>query len=411
MNKIYCFYFLLCSFYCYSQIETIYDIDRSRPSLTYIGNDTVLALPFSSNNINILTNNPISSWYSFKSKKINLENFIIENNHIEILFSSDNNIFTYSYPMKYGYLSIGISHHAYAQLILSNNFLNLIWNGNSEYLNQSVNFSNNSLNLLQYSTLYLQYSREINKFKMGTRVSFIHGINNLSFEKDFFNLNTVNYLETPFSTYISTDIYAKTGSANFLGFSNPGMGLDFSISYNVSNFNFSANFENIGFIYWNNNTFSHQSNTSYLFDGVHYSMDQIISDEIVNTLDTLSDIFAINNNESVSYLQRLPINFKFQTSFKINSNSDFFVLLQSIEEINNDKISFFNNYYLGYNKRLSENLLVIGSYDYNKYSPINFNLGFVLNYENFIIKLNSNSLSAFLGQKSFHLNTALYYLF
>ena len=189
------------------------------------------------------------------------------------------------------------------------------------------------------------------------------------------------------------------------------MGLDFSISYNVSNFNFSANFENIGFIYWNNNTFSHQSNTSYLFDGVHYSMDQIISDEIVNTLDTLSDIFAINNNESVSYLQRLPINFKFQTSFKINSNSDFFVLLQSIEEINNDKISFFNNYYLGYNKRLSENLLVIGSYDYNKYSPINFNLGFVLNYKNFIIKLNSNSLSAFLGQKSFHLNTALYYLF
>ena len=73
MNKIYFFYFLLCSFYCYSQIETIDDIDKSRPSLTYIANDTVLALPFSSNNINILTNNPISSWYSFKSKKINLE--------------------------------------------------------------------------------------------------------------------------------------------------------------------------------------------------------------------------------------------------------------------------------------------------------------------------------------------------
>ena len=122
------------------------------------------------------------------------------------------------------------------------------------------------------------------------------------------------------------------------------MSLDFSLSYNVSKFNFSTDFENIGFIFWNNNTFSHQSNTTYLFDGVDYSMDQIISDEIVNTLDTLSDIFAINNNERASYLQRLPLNFKFQTSFEINSSSDLFVILRSVEEINNDKISFLKNY-------------------------------------------------------------------
>ena len=411
MNNFFFFFFFLCSL-CFSQIKTQQDLQSAKPPLVFFSDDTILAVPFSSNNINFLTKHPISSWYNFKSNKIDFENYISNNNHLEIFTFIDNNIFSYGYPKKNGYIHIGLSHHIYANMELKNNLLNLIWNGNSEYLNQSVNFSGNTLSLLQYTSLYLQYSFNLNQLKIGARLNFLHGINNFNLRKSFFNLNSVNNLETPFSTYISTDIYARSGSAKLIGFSNPGLSIDYSVNYNLSKFDFSLSFENIGFIFFNKNAFHHSSNTNYLFNGFNYSMDQIISEEIENTLDTLSNTFAIGNNIEDSYVRRLPLNFSMESSFETNLNSDIFISIQCFEQIDSDdKLSFFNMYYFGYSRKINENILMTSSYNYNKYSPINLNLGVIFNYNNLRVKLNANNLTAILGGRYYHLSTAIFYIF
>ena len=78
MNNFFFFFLFLCSL-CFSQIKTQQDLQSAKPPLVFFSDDTILAVPFSSNNINFLTKHQISSWYNFKSNKIDFENYISNN--------------------------------------------------------------------------------------------------------------------------------------------------------------------------------------------------------------------------------------------------------------------------------------------------------------------------------------------
>ena len=411
MNKFFIF-FLFFSTIVLSQFSSYQDLKSSKLPLTYYSNDTILGLPIFSNNFHFFTKTPITDWYDFGNHTIDFENYIIENKDINMTFFLDNNIINYSFPFRDSYLSFGINHHAYGKINFSNDLLNLFWNGNLQYLDETISFSDNTLNYIQFSSIYLQYYFELNSFKMGTRLNFLHGINYFDLDKGNFVLNPMSNLITPFSTSISTNIYAQKSNAGLIGFSNPGFSIDYKVKFNVSNFNFLFELENLGFIYWNKDPSTYQSNSNYLFNGFNYTMDQVISEEFQNTLDTLSDVFAINSEKKNPFLKRTPINISFETNLELNTHTTLFINLQSMEEFGgNDNLSFLNLYFIGLSKNISDNIMFYTSYNYNKLSPINLSLGISARFDNFLLKLNTNNFFALISEKYFHFNTALYYLF
>lgn len=411
MNKFFKLLFF-CSTIVLSQVSSPRDLGSPAFKLTYCSNDTVLALPFLSNNFSLFTKNPISEWYNLGASKVDFESYISKEKSVELNLLLENNIISFGLPIRDSYLSFGLNHNIYGNINLSNELLNLFWNGNAQYLDQTISFNDNYSNYIQFSSLYFQYYFDLPKYKIGARLNFLHGINYFNLDEGNFTLNSVSNLITPFSTYISTNIYAETSTAKLIGFSNPGLSLDYAINFNFSKFDFLIQFQNIGFIYWQNNASIHQSNRNYLFNGFDYTMDQVISEEFQNTLDTLSDVFAVSSEKGSSFIRRIPLKISFETSFETNSDFNIFINFQCIEELGEyNNLSFFNLYFIGLSKDVSNKVTLYGSYNYNKFNSTNLSLGLYARFNHFHVGLNTNNLLSLFGDTYFNLNTAVYYLF
>ena len=411
MNKFFIFFFVCVTMF--SQVSFHQYLEGHQVPLTYNSNDTILGLPLFSNNLHVITKYPITDWYNLSDNTIDFENYISDNKDIEIIFFLDNNIFSFGLPVRESYFSFGLNHHVYGNAHLSNELLSLFWNGNSQYLNQTIEFFNNRSSFMQFSSIYFQYYFQYKDYQMGARFNFLHGINYFNLERGNFTLNSVSNLITPFSTYVSTNIYARTSNSNLIGFSNPGLSLDYAVNFHVKNFNFSMQLENLGFIYWNRNIYTHNSNDAdYLFNGFDYTMDEVVSEELENTLDTLSDIFAINSEQNSNFIKRIPLKFTTQASIETSSDSELFVKFKCIEYWGRDgNIDFLNMYFIGASKAFNDKITLYSAFNYNKFSPTNLSLGVFSKFDNFIFKLNTNNLFSLFSKKYFHISTALYYIF
>jgi len=411
MNKFLIFFFFYIT--VFSQVSSHQDLENYRIPLTYHSNDTILGLPLFSNNFHFFTKHSIADWYNLSDNTIDFENYISDNKSIEMIFFLDNNIFNFGLPFRDSYLSFGINHHIYGNLNFSNELLSLFWNGNSQYLNQTIDFFNNRLSFIQYSSIYFQSYFQYKDCKMGARFNFLHGINYFNLDRGHFSFNSVNNLITPFSTYISTNIYARTSNSNLIGFSNPGLSLDYAVKFDIKDFNFSIQLENLGFIYWNKNTYAHNSNThNYLFNGFDYTMDEVVSEELENTLDTLSDIFAISSEKDSRFITRTPLKFSIQASMKTSVDTDLFIDFKCIEDWGETgNRDFLNMYFIGVSKDVSDKIILFSTFNYNKFSPFNLSLGIFSKFDNWMFKLNTNNLFALFSEKYFHINTSLYYTF
>ena len=54
---------------------------------------------------------------------------------------NENNIVFYGLPVNELFYSFGINHYTYGRLNLSNELINLFWNGNQQYLDNIVDFT------------------------------------------------------------------------------------------------------------------------------------------------------------------------------------------------------------------------------------------------------------------------------
>ena len=177
-----------------------------------------------------------------------------------------------------------------------------------------------------FASIFFQYSHIVSeKFSFNTRISLLHGINFFELNKGDFSLNTADSLVTPFSTNIETDMIYKSSRSNIFGLANPGLSFNFGVSYNVNKWNFLLDVQNIGFLMWHKNATQYQSREDYIFDGVHYNMQQIISEEFENTIDTLENIFSLQKQSEDAFIYRLPVRINIKPSFSYNSSTDFFI--------------------------------------------------------------------------------------
>ena len=83
MNKFFKLLFF-CSTIVLSQVSSPRDLGSPGFNLTYCSNDTVLSLPFLSNNFSLFTKKPISEWYNLGTSKVDFESYIYKGNSVEL---------------------------------------------------------------------------------------------------------------------------------------------------------------------------------------------------------------------------------------------------------------------------------------------------------------------------------------
>ena len=415
MNKYLLFFFLCFTIYVLAQNNTTIRYDLFNEATTFNHSDTILGVPFITNhNFTFLLNNSIEEFSEFNKSDLILDfsDFIENNKSLSFNFFSENNLLYFGFPKSKSYYSFGYKFYSYFDLNLSNDFLNLFWNGNNQFGDNIAYFRNNTTSLIQYSSLFFQYSSNIfQKFRFGARISLLHGINYFNLDKGNFSLQSFANSPTPYSSLIQTDIFYQASRANLFGFSNPGLNVNLGIKYILNKFKFSADIYNFGFIFWHKRPSQHQSEESYSFDGIDYTMDQVFSDEIDTTIDTLQNIFALNRLSSNSFFSKTPMRIKFNTIYHFNSSTDFFINYHAIQSAGS---SYSHHTFIGMYKSIGKNTDFSMAYNINNFSFYNFQFAINRKFKNYLVNINTNNLFSIFnlsGSNYFNLQAGIYYFF
>ena len=413
MNKFVSIILSLISLNCLSQ-NSLNIIDNEQYSSFYI-NDTILGIPiFSNNSFDLYSNTKLNKFTSIENKNITLDfsEFISSGHNFKFSFISENNLIHFGFPSLNKYYSFGYNLSSYFDINISNELIDFFWNGNSQYLNNFVGFRNNTGSLLQFSSIYFQMAFLLNEnLKFGSRINFLHGINYLDFEKGNFSLYSLENNITPFSTLIETDILFRTSNANYFGFSNPGVSINIGAEYKLKKWKFLFDIRNLGFIFWQKNNKLNQSNESYDFNGVYYTMDEIFTEEANQTIDTLETIFSLNDSPENNFISRLPLRANINSSYSINSSTDLFVKYFVIEKNNT---GYIHHAFIGAYKSFNEIINIQIAYNLNNSGFENIQIGLSKRFKNIFIELNTNnilSLFDILSTNYLNLQTRLTYVF
>lgn len=381
----------------------------------YSSEDTIIGFPLITNHdFNFLINNSLSDFSDFNNKVLTFDftDYVKKNRPLSLNFFSENNLLYLGIPKIKSYCAFGFKFSSYFDLDLSEEIIKLFWNGNSQFTDNIIDFNNNTSSLLQYSSFFFQYSSVFSQNLMyGLRVSLLHGINYFDLNRGNFSLQSSTNSTTPYSTQIQTDIFFESSRANIFGVSNPGLSFNFGLNYSLRKFQFLFDLHNLGFIYWNKRTSQHSSESDYLFNGVDYTMEQILTEEINTTIDSLENIFALNNISSNSFFSYTPMRIRFMSSYNLNFSTNFFIDYKLIQ---NSSSKFRHYAFIGLDKYLQKNTSLKLAYNINEYSFDNFKFSITSKFKNYLVSINTNNLISILNiSKSnyFNLQFGVYYFF
>ena len=141
MNKFVSIILSLISLNCLSQ-NSLNIIDNEQYSSFYI-NDTILGIPiFSNNSFDFYSNTKLNKFSSIENKNITLDfsEFISAGNNFKFSFLSENNLIHFGFPSSNKYFSFGYNLSSYFDTNISNELIDLFWNGNSQYLSNLVDY-------------------------------------------------------------------------------------------------------------------------------------------------------------------------------------------------------------------------------------------------------------------------------
>ena len=382
---------------------------------SFFNSDTILGIPiFTDHNIHFITKKSFNEFSSFDKENVivDFSQFIEDGSDLSFRFLSENNLFFFGFPKAKSYYSFGFKYFSYFDLNASNELINLLWNGNNQYLDNSISFQNNTVSFMQFSSLFFQYSYDVSKdFRFGARISLLHGINFFDLEKGDFSLQSFSTSTTPFASTINTDIFYQSSSANFFGFSNPGLSLNLGLKYNLNKWKFLADFQNLGFIFWHKRNSQSQSQGSHFFDGVNYTMDQIFSEEINTTIDTLEDIFALNRISRNSFFSKLPMRINLHVAYSYTPSFDLFIEYFAVQ---NNLSRYTHNAFFGASKIFNKHTGFKVAYNFNNYSFNNIQLAVSRKFKNLLININTNNILTifdFRDSNYLNLQAGFYYFF
>jgi len=274
--------------------ETISSIQPSH-LLTANGEKTMVNIPHFLNNLND-------------------ENYIKSNAHL--------NLFQFGFQIKsFGFVTFGVQHHLNLFGNFSDEFLTFLGKGNLAYLNETVQFSEEQLELLEYNDFALGYTHSIdNRLRIGARIKLLKGVNHFKLENWNASILTDEYSVPAYSIDADIDFQAKVGGILSKAFPDDstetaiiaddiygrgsGLGMDIGAEYQLNkNFSFSLALNNIlGKITWENDyakEISLDGTGQFVFDGFETTLaenGEIDFDKELETLETkIKETFEIHD--------------------------------------------------------------------------------------------------------------------
>lgn len=210
----------------------------------------------------------------------------------------------------------------------------LIWEGNGNYIDQTLDIGND-IQVTGYHELALAASYKIKGVTIGGRAKYLSGIGDISADKNDaslytdpdiyqltvnsdYRLNTSSYLDFASVNHFSTDInFGKLTGKNLFS-TNGGFAFDLGAKVELGKLNLAASLVDFGQINWNENTENHQTNGTFVYDGLDFTNAIVGNGESFgNALDTLEAIFAVTTTTN-EYSTELPQKMYLSAAYQFN---------------------------------------------------------------------------------------------
>lgn len=324
----------------------------------------------------------INSAPGFKSFISSNQNIISVNfdqyaNNIEIasqhLMDMKNTLLYYAYKRSDQIYSFGIDHRLFVDCMFSHKLISLLINGNYQYLNQNLTLDDkNYISALNYLSFYFGYSSLINeRLYFNSKIKFIKGLGSMNLDlggTQFLLNENFNSEHNPFDIELISN-FSFDINHDHKTLSNLGVAVDLYAEYEyTSRISMYANINDLGIILWNEQ--NNKSQGTFYFDGIDYSLDQVLSTEFENLQDTIINIFSTESHYTnkvrlMPYSTNLGLTYDFVNENQINFNMSIQNLYKSM--LYSVKIS-----YLKYFPK--QKFKFIPSFSINKYNFANLSI-------------------------------------
>lgn len=285
-------------------------------------------------------------------------------------------------------LSFNMTEVFSMSLDYNKDLIRLIYEGNAAFLGSSPNLDGIGINASHYREYGLAANYQINeKLRVGTRLKYLYGMENIYTEKSEVQLNTDP--ET-YELLAVTNFKMQTSglgegedesfSDYFSGRNNQGFGVDLGAFYQLDEkFSFSASIVDLGYINWNDRTKSYTSEGSYAYDGVEvdvFGTNNNLTDEASpfdQILDSLEEELGIEEGEG-SYSSPLVTKVYLGGNYAINEQSFAGVVIKT--DIFQGRLR--PGFSLSYARKMNHWITLTGAYSALNGAFDNIGVGFIL---------------------------------
>jgi len=370
------------------------------------GATTVIGFPMLSNfSVGLSTNaGGLKDFYTKKpgsdSLYLDLSKVINNNQPVDhITGFLDMDILYAGFKVGSTFISFGVRQRIFVQTIFDRDLLKLVWNGNAQYVNQTLDMSNTAVAEYHLMDYHFGISAPIgDKFRVGARFHLLQGLSNINTENNGLSvrteLNSNNQYEIRANTNFLVNTSGLPDSNNFnpgnylLNFNNLGFSVDLGVDIQVTKQIWvNASILNWGKVYYSSNTKTYKPvNDSINFNGAGINLN---NNQLGSLGDTLQKVFGITK-EAQSYNVKLPsriiVGGEYYTQ---DMRNDFSFLFSG---------RFFKNYFapavsVAYTRFVSGHFSFKVNYTWTKYSPVNFGTALAINLFPFQFYLYSDNVT------------------
>jgi hypothetical protein len=367
------------------------------------GATTVIGIPFLSNFSTGLVSSAggLNNFFARKSGSdslyLDLSKVINNNRPVDkITEFLDMDILFAGFKVGSTFISLGVRQRVFAQAILDRDLLKLVWNGDSQYANQTLAMNNTAVTEYHLLDYHLGISVPIgDKFRVGARFHILQGLSDINTKNNGISLKTLQNSNGDFEIHARTSFLVNTSglpdSSNFnlrnylLNFNNLGFAVDLGVDVQVTKrIWINASVLDWGKVYYRSNTKTYSpANENVNFNSAKIDFH---NGSIADTLQKLFDIKEEAQNYSIKLPGRIIVGGEYYTKDMCN---DFSLLFSG---------RFFKDYFepavsVAYTRFVSGHFSFKANYTWIKDAPMNFGAALAVNFFPFQFYLYSDNVA------------------
>ena len=246
--------------------------------------------------------------YISEIKKTRWINSGEENN---VLYSEINNRLSYTFKKNNYSFGISLSDRNILNTSFSDDFLRLVFEGNFNYQNKTLDFGGTSIRADRFQQYTFTYGTNIKKVKVTTSLSYLAGNHHLSYIIEKGSLYTAPFGTSLDIAYDMSAFLSDTSSLNPFKNNGNGLALGLSTEFKFKEKTIHISFSDLGFIMWDPTSFNLATDSNFNFSGIEVENILSFSDSVIQE-NNIND--GILNTNQVSFKSYIPANFHFRIS-------------------------------------------------------------------------------------------------